>query len=112
MLASTLVDRNQAAARRALALHRQVILPVAALLALAAVVLGTLMVLNAAREDAKSRAASVEIMRAGIDARIEQLDRVVKDYAWWNETVEAVQLRRDADWAKTRLGYYLTGTHG
>ncbi len=50
-------------------------------------------------------------MQEGIDERADQLDRVVKDYAWWNEAVEAIQLRRDRDWAEARLGAYLYGTH-
>ena len=50
-------------------------------------------------------------MREGLDERAGQLDRVVKDYAWWNEAVEAIQLRQDRAWAEARLGSYLYGTH-
>ena len=50
-------------------------------------------------------------MREGLSERAGQLDRVVKDYAWWNEAVEAIQLRQDRAWAEARLGSYLYGTH-
>ena len=50
-------------------------------------------------------------MREGLNERAGQLDRVVKDYAWWNEAVEAIQRARIATWAEARLGSYLYGTH-
>ena len=100
------------ASRRAVALHRQVILPVAALLVLTVVVLGVLMAVNAAGQDGKARRASLETMQAGIDIRVEQLDKVVRDYALWNEAVEQVQLRRNREWAALRLGASLSETHG
>ena len=83
---------THAASRRALALHRQVIMPVAALLLLTVLVLGVLMVVNAATEDDKARHASLETMQASIDVRVHQLDNVVADYALWNEAVQEVQL--------------------
>ena len=55
--------------------------------------------------------ASIDAMREGLNERAGQLDRVVKDYAWWNEAVEAIQLRQDRAWAEARLGSYLYGTH-
>ena len=72
---------TNAASRRAVALHRQVIMPVAALLVLTVVVLAVLMGINAAAEDDKARRASLETMQASIDIRVQQLDNVVRDYA-------------------------------
>ena len=99
------------ASRRAIAIHRQLILPVAVLLLIAAGVLAALMHFNAGALDSREQQASVDAMREGLDERARQLDRVVKDYAWWNEAVEAIQLRRDRAWAEARLGSYLYGTH-
>ncbi|MGE3739875.1 MAG: CHASE4 domain-containing protein, partial [Geminicoccaceae bacterium] len=97
--------------RRAIALHRELVLPVASLLAVAAAVFLALMLINAHRLDAKSKEASIGAMQAGLDERAGQLDRVVKDYAWWNEAVEEVQIKGDRAWAEARLGAYLYGTH-
>jgi diguanylate cyclase (GGDEF)-like protein/PAS domain S-box-containing protein len=105
------IGRNGDASRRAVALHRQVILPVAVLLLLAAAALAGLMLFNARAQDEIARDASILAMHEGIGERAKQLDRVVKDYAWWNEAVEAIQLRQDHAWAEARLGYYLHGTH-
>lgn len=102
---------SHTASGRAMALHRQVILPVAVLLLLTAIGLIVLMGVNAASEDRIAQRASVETMRAGIEERKRQLDRVVNDYAWWNEAVEAIQLRQDHGWAEARLGFYLHETH-
>ncbi len=99
------------ASRRAIAIHRQLILPVAMLLVIAAGVLAALMHFNAGVLDSRAQKASIDAMREGLDERARQLDRVVKDYAWWNEAVEAIQLRQDRAWAEARLGSYLYGTH-
>ena len=102
---------NGAASRRAIAIHRQLILPVAVLVVIAAGVLAALMQFNAGVLDSRAQKASIDAMREGLSERAGQLDRVVKDYAWWNEAVEAIQLRQDRAWAEARLGSYLYGTH-
>ena len=99
------------AGRRAMAIHRQQILPIAWLLVLAAACLAGLMLFTAIMLDARTRVESIDAMRAGLNERKDQLDRVVKDYAWWNEAVEAIQIAHDRDWAAARLGPYLYGTH-
>ncbi len=105
------IGQHGGALRRAIAVHRQLILPVASLLAVATAVLVALMLINAQWLDSKAKEASIGAMRAGIDERASQLDRVVKDYAWWNEAVDAIQVRNDREWAEARLGAYLYGTH-
>ena len=102
---------NGVASRRAIAIHRQLILPVAVLVAIAAGVLAALMQFNAGVLDNRAQKASIDAMREGLNEHAGQLDRVVKDYAWWNEAVEAIQLRQDRAWAEARLGSYLYGTH-
>jgi diguanylate cyclase (GGDEF)-like protein/PAS domain S-box-containing protein len=89
-----------------------VILPVALLLVLAAAVIVGLMLFNARTQDEIARQASIDTMRTGIVERGRQLNRVVKDYAYWSEAAEAIQIRRDQAWAEERLGYYLHETHG
>ena len=86
---------NGVASRRAIAIHRQLILPVAVLGVIAAGVLAALMLFNARVLDDRAQQASISAIHEGISERAGQLDRVVKDYAWWNEAVEAVQLRQD-----------------
>ena len=95
---------NGAASRRAIAIHRQLILPVAVLVVIAAGVLAALMQFNAGVLDSRAQKASIDAMREGLSERAGQLDRVVKDYAWWNEAVEAIQLRQDRAWAEAAPG--------
>ena len=99
------------ASRRAVAIHRQQILPIAWLLVLAAASLTGLMLFAAITLDGRTREESIDAVRAGLNERADQLDRVVKDYAWWNEAVQAIQVDHDLDWAAARLGPYLYGTH-
>ena len=105
------IGQHGDASRRAIALHRELVLPVASLLIVAAAVLLALMLINAHWLDAKAKEESVGAMEAGLDERAGQLDRVVKDYAWWDEAVQKVQVEQDRDWAQARLGTYLFGTH-
>jgi diguanylate cyclase (GGDEF)-like protein/PAS domain S-box-containing protein len=107
----TVVAKTGDASRRAMAIHRQQILPIAWLLVLAAASLAGLMLFAAVTLDARTREESIEAVRAGLNERADQLDRVVKDYAWWNEAVQAIQVAHDRDWAIARLGPYLYGTH-
>jgi sensor domain CHASE-containing protein len=107
----TVVAKTGDASRRAMAIHRQQILPIAWLLVLAAASLAGLMLFAAVTLDARTREESIEAVRAGLNERADQLDRVFKDYGWWNEAVQAIQVAHDRDWAIARLGPYLYGTH-
>ena len=98
-------------ARRAIAVDRAVFFVLAGALVFGVGVLAALMLFNARALDSRTQEASIDVMREGLSERAGQLDRVVKDYAWWNEAVEAIQLRQDRAWAEARLGSYLYGTH-
>ena len=103
--------KNGDASRRAVAVHRQLILPVAVLLVLAAGVLAGLMLFNARVLDTRARDDSIATVREALNLRAGQLDRVVKDYAWWDEAVKEIQLNRNLAWADASLGSDLYGTH-
>ena len=63
------------ASRRAVAIHRQQILPIAWLLVLAAASLAALMLFAAITLDASMRKESINAMRAGLNERADQLAR-------------------------------------
>ena len=102
---------NGMASRRAIAIHRQLILPVAVLLLISAGVLAALMQFNAGKLDREAEHHSRNVVEEALDVRARQLDRVVKDYAWWNEAVLSIELQRDLSWAEDRLGAVLYSTH-
>ncbi len=105
------IAANGMASRRAIAIHRQLILPVAVLFLISAGVLAALMQFNAGKLDRAAEIDSRKVIEEALAVRARQLDRVVKDYAWWNEAVEAIQLRQDLAWAEDRLGPVLFSTH-
>ena len=102
---------NSTASRRAIAIHRQLLLPVAVLLLISAGVLAALMQFNAGKLDRAAAEDAAKVIEEALDVRARQLDRVVKDYAWWNEAVTSIQIERDLAWAEDRLGAVLFGTH-
>ena len=102
---------NSTASRRAIAIHRQLLLPVAVLLLISAGVLAALMQFNAGKLDRAAAEDAAKVIEEALDVRARQLDRVVKDYAWWNEAVISIQIERDLAWAEDRLGAVLFGTH-
>jgi diguanylate cyclase (GGDEF)-like protein/PAS domain S-box-containing protein len=105
------IAANGMASRRAIAIHRQLILPVAVLLLISAGVLAALMQFNAGKLDQEAEDDSRKVVEEALDVRAHQLDRVVKDYAWWNEAVVSIELQRDLSWAEDRLGAVLFSTH-
>ncbi len=105
------IAANGMASRRAIAIHRQLILPVAVLLLISAGVLAALMQFNAGKLDREAEHHSRNVVEEALDVRARQLDRVVKDYAWWNEAVLSIELQRDLSWAEDRLGAVLYSTH-
>ena len=102
---------NSTASRRAIAIHRQLLLPVAVLLLISAGVLAALMQFNAGKLDRAAADDAAQVLEEALDVRARQLDRVVKDYAWWNEAVTSIQVERNRAWAEDRLGAVLFGTH-
>jgi sensor domain CHASE-containing protein len=69
------------------------------------------MLINAHRLDVRATEASIFTMREALDEREDQLDRVVRDHAWSNEAVEAIEVRQDRAWGEARLGSYLHETY-
>ena len=108
---STSSSWNDNAQQEAINIHRKVILPLALLLCIAALMLAVLMLVNASILDRRSAKASILAIKEGLNTRLTQLDRVVKDYAWWNEAYAAIQVAQDRHWAEIRLGKYLYSTH-
>lgn len=102
-----LAAEHQAVVRRALAVQLGWFVAFIGALVLAVGLVAVLMLINAHRLDVRAKQASIATMQEALDEREDQLDRVVKDHAWSNEAVEAVQLHRDHSWAEARLGPYL-----
>jgi len=93
-------------------LTRQVIVPTAVLVAVSLAILVGLIWINARTEDEVARQQSIGTVRKALDLRMEQVGRVAKDYAWWDDAVRYLALTPDPEWADSNIGGYIFETHG
>ncbi len=94
------------------ACQRQVLVPIVALVALVMATLIGLLWLGAERQDRIARERSIEIVDRIIQDTLERMTRDVKDYAWWNDSVHALVLDLDPDWADRNVGAYIYDAFG
>jgi PAS domain S-box-containing protein len=90
----------------------RVFLPIGVLVAVVIAMLFGLLWLGAERQDQAARDRSIELMQRIVGDAIQQIAREAKDYAWWNETVRALVLDRDLDWADKNVGRYVFDSFG
>ena len=93
-------------------LGRRIIAPTAALMAISLAVLVGLMAVNATTEDETARRQSINTVSNNLQLRENQVGRVAKDYAWWNDAVRHLHVEIDPDWADTNVAGYIYETHG
>jgi sensor domain CHASE-containing protein len=106
-----LAAEHDAVVRRAITVQLRWFAALIGVPVLAVVVAAVLMLMNARTLDRAAERHAVNVVAEALDVRARQLDRVVKDYAWSNETVEAIQQRHDREWADASFGSDLYGTH-
>jgi diguanylate cyclase (GGDEF)-like protein/PAS domain S-box-containing protein len=95
-----------------LRLGRKIIAPTAALMAISLVVLLGLMAINATIEDETARRQSINMVENTLRLREDQVGKVAKDYAWWNDSVVNLHLAVDQEWADLNYASYIYETHG
>jgi len=88
------------------------LLPIGTLVTLALVIAGLFVWYSISEQDRQSRDASVAAIAEYLKNRSRMINRITKDYAWWNDAVRYLQLEFNAEWADRNLGGYLHSTFG
>ncbi len=70
-----------------------------------------LMAMNAATEDQTAERQSVNTVASNLQLRENQVGRVAKDYAWWNDAVRHLHIAVDVEWADLNFAGYIYETH-
>jgi diguanylate cyclase (GGDEF)-like protein/PAS domain S-box-containing protein len=63
-------------------------------------------------QDKDSRDGSIAAMSEYLGGRVRTVGRIAKDYAWWNDAVQHLQLKLNEDWANRNIAGYLYDTFG
>ena len=88
-------------------LIRQVIVPIAVLVAVAMSVVVGFIFFSARNQDQIALRQSIEGVRDAIERQSEQVGRQAKDYSWWTDAVRNLDLAFDRGWADTNIGTYI-----
>jgi diguanylate cyclase (GGDEF)-like protein/PAS domain S-box-containing protein len=91
---------------------QHVIVPIAALVAVAMGVVVTFVWFSARSQDQIALRQSVEAVQSAIARHGAQVGRVAKDYSWWNDAVRNLVLEFDPEWADLSIGFYVFENHG
>jgi diguanylate cyclase (GGDEF)-like protein/PAS domain S-box-containing protein len=91
---------------------QHVIVPIAALVAVAMSVVVSFVWFSARNQDQIALQQSIEAVQTAIDRRGTQIGRVAKDYSWWNDAVRNLVLDFDAEWADLSIAFYVFENHG
>ena len=92
-------------------LLQTVIVPIAALVALAMGVVVAFIWFSATTQDRIAFEKSVEAVQTAIQRRHGAIGSNVTDYAWWNDAVEHLDLALDEEWADINIGAYQFETY-
>jgi diguanylate cyclase (GGDEF)-like protein/PAS domain S-box-containing protein len=87
-------------------LLQTVIVPIAALVALAMGVVVAFIWFSATTQDRIALEKSIESVQTAIERRHGAIGANVTDYAWWNDAVEHLDLALDETWADDNVGAY------
>ena len=88
-------------------LIRQVIVPIAVLVAVAMSVVVGFIWFSAKNQDGIALRQSIEGVRDAISAQTDQVGVEAKDYSWWTDAVRNLDLAFDPEWADTNIGSYI-----
>jgi sensor domain CHASE-containing protein len=92
-------------------LLQTVIVPIAALVALAMGVVVTFIWFSATTQDRIALEKSIEAVQTAIERRHAAIAANVTDYAWWNDAVQHLDLSLDEAWADVNVGAYQYETY-
>jgi signal transduction histidine kinase len=85
---------------------------VIALLFIGAVVIGALIVMAAREQDRLATEESIRLAGNVITARQAELGRLVRDYAYWDDALQNLDLEPSAAWAAENIGAYMAEAFG
>jgi sensor domain CHASE-containing protein len=88
-------------------LIRQVIMPIAVLVAVAMSVVVGFIWFSAKNQDQIALRQSIEGVRDAIRRKTDQVGVQAKDYSWWTDAVKNLELTFDREWADTNIGSYI-----
>jgi sensor domain CHASE-containing protein len=88
-------------AHRSKVIHT-IILPIALLVVVAMAVVVGFVWFSAKKQDEIARQNSIVSVGAALDRHATHLERIAKDFAWWNDAVENLVLKLDQDWGRPR----------
>ncbi len=93
-------------------LIRQVIIPIAVLVAVAMSVVVGFIWFSAKTQDRIALQKSIESVENTVTRKAQQIGLVAKDYGWWNDTFQHMVLSLDLAWADLGIGFYVYENHG
>ena len=98
-------------ASRGKLLHH-VIVPVALLVAVSMAVVVGFIWFSARTQDRVALDQSIETVRDAIERELSKVGLAAKDYTWWNEAVENLDVALNENWADNNVGFYIHHVHG
>ena len=97
--------------RRSKAIHT-IIVPIALLVMVAMAVVVAFILFSAKKQDEIARNNSIKSVSGALDRHLTHLERIAKDFAWWNEAVENLVMSVDLEWADQGIGFYAFENYG
>ena len=97
--------------RRSKAIHT-IIVPIALLVMIAMAVVVAFILFSAKKQDEIARNDSIKSVSGALDRNLTHLERIAKDFAWWNEAVENLVMSVDLEWADQGIGFYAFENYG
>jgi diguanylate cyclase (GGDEF)-like protein/PAS domain S-box-containing protein len=91
---------------------QHVIIPIAALVGVAMAVVAGFVGYSAYSQDRIALEQSIASVRDAVDRKQRQIGLVAKDYSWWNDSAQNLDLAFDPEWAQTNIGFYIYDVHG
>jgi diguanylate cyclase (GGDEF)-like protein/PAS domain S-box-containing protein len=93
-------------------LIQQVIVPIAALVAVAMAVVVAFVWFSAKNQDQIARQQSIQSVQDAIARKAKEVSLVAQDYAWWNDTAKNLVLNLNLEWADLGIGFYVYDNRG
>jgi diguanylate cyclase (GGDEF)-like protein/PAS domain S-box-containing protein len=97
--------------RRSKAIHT-IIIPIALLVMVAMAVVVAFIWFSAKNQDDIARSDSVKAVSGALERHLTHLERITKDFAWWNDAVENLVIALDLEWADQGIGFYAFENYG
>jgi sensor domain CHASE-containing protein len=97
--------------RRSKAIHT-IIIPIALLVMVSMAVVVTFIWFSAKNQDDIARNDSVKAVSGALERHLTHLERITKDFAWWNDAVENLVIAVDLEWADQGIGFYAFENYG